>query len=619
MDIETGIKWLKNTFMFVRMKNDQLNLKSNNFSNKNSVESEIQIENQLKIICLKIFKDLASIDLIEFTAEEFVKVKKLGEKMCKNYVLFETMKNIMRIKDNSEETILDIISNSAEFIKYRSKMEDRKILNNFNKDNNIKYKVKGIIDTFNKKAFLLLQAAFACLPLEPWELRRQQNEIIQRGLRILNCIKQLFKSRDDAKGIVQIILIKKIMNQKMWTTSELFTKQFPKIGEKIAKNLVRGGISNFDKLKNENPRKIEVLAGKSAPFGNILIDMAKSIPNIILRFDIKKLNKTSNESGFKLILYYKLLYKKQIILEDFDPFTCYFIIVSDSKNKLLHKKKIKPTATEKELFSNISTGIIHNSFPITIYIICEKFIGLDSSVVIENENDNVGFLSNFLNLNNKTLLDYKNITFNTDNNSSINISEKNFNSTYNVDEGDNPDFELDKIIQEIIQEEDNEDNKKEKNKNKKGNNQQKKNIIKDNKNSGNLLGLINNMKNFEKTKILTNSENIVNNLNNAKKESYYDLTVNNIDFINLNNNFTEKKEEKNKKLEYLFNYSSNQIDPINQTEKKPKNNNKISHEENIKIGNFFAENFYVCDEYSFNCKEGKENKYEIKEKKEWGT
>ncbi len=513
VSMETGINWLKNTFMFIRMKNDLTNKNSKNFftnkinnsndinKSKNSSELERQLEEQLRNICLKIFKDLATIDLIEFEQindnkpnnfndgnaiantnknltnkssieintenstnlfsqaiekqiterdsgiNYSVKIKKLGNKMCKNYVLFETMKNIItNLIENSEEAILDVLSNSSEFSKYRSKMEDRKILNNINKDINIKYKVKGVIDTFNKKAFLLIQAAFSNLNLEPWELRRQQNEIIQSSLRILNCIKQVYKQRYDVKGLVQILLLKKALNQKMWPInySEYFLKQFPKIGEKIAKNLFKGGVNCFEKLIFENPRKIEIMTSKNAPFGSVLIDMAKSIPKLELNFELfknnnykynfnvnknnqnnnKDFNNMNNNTNYKLSLFIKLSFTKLVSLEDFDPFTCYFILAANSKNKLLLKKKCKPNGKEKDLTFNIQ-NITNDTFPITIYIICEKFVGLDKCLVIENENDKQGTFLNNLNLTNKTLNDYKNINItSTTSTNLININKK---------------------------------------------------------------------------------------------------------------------------------------------------------------------------------------------------
>ena len=93
--------------------------------------------------------------------------------------MFDTMRTISKMTTNNqvtvtegtnniEETILDILSNSKEFTKYSSKMEERKTLNTLNKDEpGIKYRLKGSIDTSARKAFILLQSCsvsvFSCL------------------------------------------------------------------------------------------------------------------------------------------------------------------------------------------------------------------------------------------------------------------------------------------------------------------------------------------------------------------------------------------------------------------------------------------------------------------------
>lgn len=56
---------------------------------------------------------------------------------------------------------MEEIMKAKEFSKHRSKLEERKYLNNLNKEDAIKYKVKGSIDNFSKKCFILLQAGLA--------------------------------------------------------------------------------------------------------------------------------------------------------------------------------------------------------------------------------------------------------------------------------------------------------------------------------------------------------------------------------------------------------------------------------------------------------------------------
>jgi hypothetical protein len=394
VNIESAIDWMKYTFMYIRMKN---------------LKKKGDIDKQLREICENIFTKLKEINLISIESDQKnIITNSLGKKMSKHFIHFETIKHIFNIKDNSEEYILETLSNSHEFSKYRSKLDERKYLNDFNKDFGVKYKVKGCIDTHNKKAFILLQATLANLTVEHWELRRQQTDILSTSLRILNCVKEMFKQKNDCKGIIQCIILKKCLNQRMWIDSELISRQLPKIGDKLAKNLAKGGITTFDKIAKENPRRLETICGKNAPFGNVLIEIVNSIPVLNLNYELNK----NFKSCIKLVLNVSLPYKKLINQEDFDPYTTYQIIIGDKDGKILFQRKVKPYSQDKKLYFTVN--LERNSFPIYINAFSDKFIGLDKIIVISHPDDNEGSIvnrpvqKNLLNFREKTLVNNTN-------------------------------------------------------------------------------------------------------------------------------------------------------------------------------------------------------------------
>ena len=174
--------------------------------------------------------------------------------------------------------------------------------------------------------------------LEQWDLRREQNEILKYSTKILNCLKAFFKVKDNAIGYEKTLILKKCINQRMWNDSEMIPRQLPKIGEKLAKNFVKVGINTFDKIKNENPRKLESICGKNAPFGNILIDIVRSFPNLELKYELFR----SYKNYYKLQITITSEYIKYVNTEDFDPHSLFRLIVSKSNNSILFKNKIKP-------------------------------------------------------------------------------------------------------------------------------------------------------------------------------------------------------------------------------------------------------------------------------------
>lgn len=68
---------------------------------------------------------------------------------------FETIKKLIDTKNIFEEIhVLNILSEAKEFEKFRSKYEERKILNELN--TKIKYPIKGAISNSAKKAYVLI-------------------------------------------------------------------------------------------------------------------------------------------------------------------------------------------------------------------------------------------------------------------------------------------------------------------------------------------------------------------------------------------------------------------------------------------------------------------------------
>jgi len=410
-DMNTALIWIKNTFMYIRMIKEPsvYGIRPNFEKNINKV-----VDQYLCNLIQKTFKDLSESSLINIKIDKQVSPLKLCKKMSKNYVRFETMKIIDKMMKEQNgrcivgnqviQQIIDVLSKSEEFRNIRSKIEERKTLNELNKGpiSEIRFKLKGAIDSGQKKAYLLIQSALSGKVLENWELRKQQNEICQTSERILNCIRQVYKDLDDCKGFILTILMSKSLDKGMWPDSVYIIKQLPRIGDKFSRLLYRGGYTSFEKLREEtNPRVIENICGKNPPFGNIILDAAKSLPIINFEYkidfykDIYKIILEINCPWNKTSSY---TYIKNDINEYFDSYSTFHIIAADSSgtNKILYNKKIRPSQKSFKLFIN---GIKEKQFPITIFFISDKFLGLDKILIIESKNDKKGEIFSLYNEN----------------------------------------------------------------------------------------------------------------------------------------------------------------------------------------------------------------------------
>ena len=411
-DIDTGLIWIKNTFMYVRMKKEPIKF---GIKMQFKKSMDIVLDDYLKNIIQSTFKDLYESDLIKYEINKNVFPLKLCQKMSKNYVKFKTMKIINQMlkeqkgrcftSDQVIQQILEILSKSEEFSKYHSKIEERKSLNELNKEpiTEIKFKLKGAIDTGEKKSYLLLQSALCGKILDNWELRRQQNEIRQTSLRILNCIRQFYKDLNDCRGYILTIIFSKSLDKGMWPESKNIFKQLPKIGDKFARCLYRGGYTSFEKLRDEkNPRIIENICGKNPPFGNIIIDAAKTLPIINFNYEIELYKNNTYKLRVEINCIWNKIssytFMKNEASEFFESYSTFHLICVDSSgnNEIFYKKKLRPS---QKSFTVFIYNLKESNFPVKLFFISDKFLGLDKILKINNTKDKTGEIHSLANNN----------------------------------------------------------------------------------------------------------------------------------------------------------------------------------------------------------------------------
>lgn len=67
------------------------------------------------------------------------------------------------------------------------------------------------------------------------------------------------------------LLLQKSLRQRMWTDSQLETRQLPGIGPQIAQRLAAAGVHKLRQLSEVEPRRLEALAQRHYPFGALYV------------------------------------------------------------------------------------------------------------------------------------------------------------------------------------------------------------------------------------------------------------------------------------------------------------------------------------------------------------
>ena len=382
--VETLVQYLKSTFFYIRMKRNPIK-----YGLSCNVSAE-EIDEHLRQLSLNIIHELHRYDMINYNSHDGkVSPLELGQDMSKYYVAFNTMKKLMDKvtinKENAEtKEILNILSEASEYSKYRSKLEERKVLTELN--TKIRYPMQGAISTFDKKANVLIQCGIGSINLEDWEMKKQQTEMMANSWRILICFKRYFQQKKMGLGLVNTIKLIKYIGMKTWGDNKItMLKQLYGVGDKMAWLLSNGGLDSFEKIRSANTKIIENICGKNEPWGK---QLHKRI-NIIPAFEV--IIKDILSTDFKVQINLKKVNGVDFQKNEFELNCNMFLIARDKMQRLLYFRYLNPKIDfEIRQEFSISLGKL-GSYPVEIDFINDKYVGIDiaKKVSLDEKSNNL--------------------------------------------------------------------------------------------------------------------------------------------------------------------------------------------------------------------------------------
>lgn len=142
---------------------------------------------------------------------------------------------------------LDCLTSIHELDSYKSKMNERKILNNLNRG--ITFKIKGAVKTPALKIKVLLQAHLMNMNISHWEMRNQINDAVRILIRVLRLAKKILIESNCFTVLLITLILERSLANGFWIYDHLLEfKQLHSIGNKIAKNLILLGFGSLKKL-----------------------------------------------------------------------------------------------------------------------------------------------------------------------------------------------------------------------------------------------------------------------------------------------------------------------------------------------------------------------------------
>ncbi|KAE8148248.1 Sec63 Brl domain-containing protein [Aspergillus avenaceus] len=284
-NIESAIRWLSGTFLFVRIRRNPTHYQLKENASKDD-EDEM-----LRQICEKDIKLLQECGLVSTGC---LKSTQFGDAMARYYVRFETMKVFLKLEHHATvHQILDLLTQADEFREVRLKAGEKSLYKEINLNNSIWFPVKVDIALPSHKVSLIIQSELSALDFpdgdqfqkHKFPFQQDKSFVFTHVNRLIRCIIDCQISLEDSIATRNALELARSFGAKVWDSSPFQMKQIEQIGVVAVRKLAAAGINSIEALESTEPHRIDMILSKNPPFGLKLLGRLSEFPK--LRVSIK--------------------------------------------------------------------------------------------------------------------------------------------------------------------------------------------------------------------------------------------------------------------------------------------------------------------------------------------
>ncbi|PWY94468.1 P-loop containing nucleoside triphosphate hydrolase protein [Aspergillus sclerotioniger CBS 115572] len=290
-NIDSAIRWLAGTFLFVRMRRNPTHYHLKEDADRGD-EDEM-----LRQVCEKDIKLLQECGLV---STDGLRSTNSGDAMARYYVRFETMRTLLTLKPHSSiSQVLSVISRADEFREIRLKAGEKSLYKEINRASAIRFPVNVDIALPAHKISLLIQSELGAVDLPDGELFQKHKFAFQQDKtfvfshinRLIRCVIDCQVGLEDSITLRNALELARSFGAKVWDDSPLQMKQIEQIGVVAVRKLASAGITSIEALELCEPHQIDMTLSRNPPFGRKLLDRLVDFPK--LRVSIKMTGKDS--------------------------------------------------------------------------------------------------------------------------------------------------------------------------------------------------------------------------------------------------------------------------------------------------------------------------------------
>ncbi|KAL3475467.1 Sec63 Brl domain-containing protein [Aspergillus californicus] len=381
--IESAVRWLAGTFLFVRLRRNPTHYKLKEGANQDD-EDEM-----LRQICEKDVKLLQDCKLV---TSEGLKATPFGDAMARYYVRFETMKTFLTLKAQSDVAqILSVISQAEEFRDVRLKAGEKSLYKEINRSRDIVYPINVDIAQPAHKISLLIQSELSAVDLPSSEqfqkhkfsLQQDRNFVFAHVSRLIRCIIDCQVHLQDSLTVRNALELARSLAAKVWDNSPHQMKQIEQIGVVAVRKLAAAGIDSIEVLEDTEPHRIDMTLSKNPPFGMKLKSRLLEFPK--LRVSVK-MDRKDIKSGRSVKVPFKaeiafMNEKCPTFFQRRPVYVCFLAETSDGR--LIDFRRISATKLQKSDEISLIAEMKSQEDCIICHVMCDEIAGTSRSATLK--------------------------------------------------------------------------------------------------------------------------------------------------------------------------------------------------------------------------------------------
>ncbi|ODV84007.1 hypothetical protein CANARDRAFT_190594, partial [[Candida] arabinofermentans NRRL YB-2248] len=281
---ETAFEWLRSTFFYQRYLRNPTAYPIINVKAGNHFDPEIKLSVFINVIIEELIQE-KMVSLIDTSYE----CSNYGTAMAKNYVLFETMKSLVKQQDKmSLGDVLSLLSNSQEFKEVRLKHTEKKLYKEINSSPLILFPNK--VDKNSDKISLLIQYELGGLEFPIYNgavklhasMLSDKMIVFRNAPRILKALIDIQIFKKDSKSLLSTLQLFRCISGKCWETSCMVLRQLEGVGLAYVRKFVNRNVCNLQDVSSLSREKIEYYLGLKPGSGTKFMNSIKKLPKFTL-------------------------------------------------------------------------------------------------------------------------------------------------------------------------------------------------------------------------------------------------------------------------------------------------------------------------------------------------